>query len=75
MAVWEPRVRLFAPGKPGCPKSFMTIWDFSKATAVCGLLAFVIYSYPKLSQALIIAVLSLLWLGYAHRTFASLRRG
>ena len=60
---------------PGCPESVMTMWDFSKATAVCGLLAFLMYSYPVLSQALIITVLGLYWLGYAHRTFANLRRG
>ena len=53
----------------------MTMWDFVKATAVCGLLAFLMYSYPVLSQGLIITVLGLLWAGYAHRTFSSLRRG
>ena len=53
----------------------MTIWDFLKATAVCGLLAFLMYSFPVLSQVLIITVLGRLWLGYAHRTFSCLRRG
>jgi len=53
----------------------MTIWDFIKATTVCGLLAFLMYSYPTLSQALIITALGLLWAGYAYRTFSNLRRG
>ena len=60
---------------PAVPNCVMTIWDFIKATTVCGLLAFLMYSYPTLSQALIITALGLLWAGYAYRTFSNLRRG
>jgi hypothetical protein len=59
---------------PAARSSIMTMWDFIKATTVCGLLAFLMYSYPVLSQALIITVLCLLWAGYAHRTFSGFRR-
>ena len=54
--------------------SLMTIFDLIKATVVCGLIAFVIYSYPTVGQVVLIGFLSLLWLLYAHKTIASLRR-
>ena len=52
----------------------MTIFDLIKATAVCGLIAFLIHSYPVLGEIVCIGVLSLLWLAYAHKTIANLRR-
>jgi len=52
----------------------MTILDLIKATIVCGLIAFLIYSYPVLGEIVCIGALSLLWLGYARKTIASLRR-
>ena len=52
----------------------MTILDLTKATVFCGLLAFVIYSFPVVGQVLIIGVLSLLWLSYARKTIANLVR-
>jgi hypothetical protein len=52
----------------------MTIPDLIKATVVCGLIAFFIYSYPVLGQIVLIAFLSLLWLLYARETIAHLRR-
>jgi hypothetical protein len=54
--------------------SLMTILDLIKATVVCGVIAFLIYSYPILGQIVLIAFLSLLWLLYAHKTIAHLRR-
>ena len=54
--------------------SHMTIFDLIKATVVCGLIAFLIYSYPVIGQIVLIGFLSLLWLLYAHRTIAHLRR-
>jgi hypothetical protein len=54
--------------------SRMTIFDLIKATVVCGLIAFLIYSYPVLGQIVLIGFLSLLWLAYAHKTIANLRR-
>jgi len=54
--------------------SHMTILDLIKATVVCGLIAFLIYSYPVIGQIVLIGFLSLLWLLYAHRTIANLRR-
>ena len=53
----------------------MNLLDLLKATIICGLLAFLIYSYPVLGQVVIIGFLGLLWLAYAHRTIAALRRG
>ena len=52
----------------------MSIFDLIKATVVCGVSAFLIYSYPRLGQIVLIGFLSLLWLLYAHKTIASLRR-
>ena len=52
----------------------MTIFDLIKATVVCGVIAFLIYSYPVLGQVVLIGLLSLLWLVYAHKTIAHLRR-
>jgi hypothetical protein len=52
----------------------MNVFDLIKATVGCGLTAFLIYSFPVISQVAIIAGLSLLWLSYAHRTIANLLR-
>jgi hypothetical protein len=52
----------------------MSIFDLIKATVICGAIAFLIYSYPVIGQVVLIGFLSLLWLLYAHKTIASLRR-
>lgn len=52
----------------------MNFWDLIKATVTCGGIAFIIYSFPVVSQVVIIGLLTLLWLSYAHRTLAKLRR-
>jgi len=52
----------------------MSILDLIKATVVCGAIAFLIYSYPIIGQIVLIGFLSVLWLLYAHRTIACLRR-
>jgi uncharacterized membrane protein YesL len=52
----------------------MNLFDLIKATITCGLIAFIIYSFPVIGQVLIIGLLSLLWLSYAHRTLLHLRR-
>jgi len=48
--------------------------DLIKATVICGVSAFLIYSFPVVGQILVIGLLSLLWLSYAHRTLAHFRR-
>lgn len=45
----------------------MNVLDLVKATVACGLSAFVIYSFPVVGQVVIIALLTMLWLSYAHR--------
>ena len=55
-------------------QSRMTIFDLIKATVVCGAIAFLIYSYPIVGQIVLIGFLSLLWLLYAHKTIANMRR-
>ena len=55
-------------------RSLMTIFDLIKATVVCGAIAFLFYSSPTFSQIVLIAFLSVLWLLYAHKTIARLRR-
>jgi len=52
----------------------MTILDLTKATVFCGLLAFLIYSFPVVGQVLIIGFLSLLWLSYARKTIVAFIR-
>jgi hypothetical protein len=52
----------------------MSVLDLTKATVICGVVAFLFYSYPVLSQVLLIAFLSLLWLSYARKTIVALRR-
>ncbi len=52
----------------------MTAYDFAKATVLCGGIAYFVYSIPVLSQILVIAMLSLLWLSYLHRTISRLRQ-
>jgi hypothetical protein len=52
----------------------MNVLDLAKATIICGTSAFVIYTFPVVSQAVIIGGLTLLWLSYAHRTFTKLLR-
>ena len=52
----------------------MNLLDLIKATVVCGLLAFFCYSYPVIGQVILISILSLVWLGYAHRTVMRLRQ-
>ena len=51
----------------------MRLPDLIKATVACGLLAYLVHSYPTVAQALIIAVLCLLWLSYLARTITGLR--
>ncbi len=55
-------------------KVVMTVLDLVKATIICGLLAFVIYSFPVVGQVTLIAFLSVLWLLYAHKTIATILR-
>lgn len=52
----------------------MNMLDLLKATVICGILAFVVYSVPVVSQVVIIGLLSLLWSSYAYRTLSKLRR-
>jgi uncharacterized membrane protein YesL len=61
-------------GMTNAVKGHMNLWDLIKATIVCGLLAFVSYSYPVFGQVVMISLLSLVWLGYAHKTVVRLRQ-
>ena len=54
--------------------STMTWFDLTKATVTCGVLAFLIYSFPVVGQILIIGSLALLWLSYARKTVAGFFR-
>jgi uncharacterized membrane protein YesL len=50
------------------------MFELIKATIVCGGIAFLIYSVPQISQAIMIGLLAFLWSSCAHRTVAGLRR-
>ena len=52
----------------------MSIVDLIKATVVCGLISFLIYSYAWVGQVVLIGFLAMLWLLYAHKTIAGLLR-
>ncbi len=52
----------------------MSVRDLIKATVVCSLSAFFVYSYPVVGQIVIIGALSLLWLSYAFSAIRTLRR-
>jgi hypothetical protein len=52
----------------------MSMLDLIKATLVCGGMAFLAYRFPIVGQVAMIALLGLLWLGYARQTLVSLRR-
>jgi len=58
----------------GTQGSAMSIYDLTKATVICGGVAFLIYTFPLVSQILTIAILSLLWLSYAYRAILNMRR-
>ena len=58
----------------GTRRSVMSIYDLTKATVICGGVAFLIYSFPLVSQILMIGLLSLLWLSYAYQAVAKMRR-
>jgi len=51
----------------------MSMLDLAKATVVCGGLAFLIYSFPIVSQVSLIVFLFVLWLLYARKAISSLR--
>lgn len=50
----------------------MNLLDLVKATVVCGLIAFVVYSFPVVVQGAIIGLLGLAWLSYVHKTLKTL---
>ena len=52
----------------------MSLPEMIRATIVCGGIAFLAYSFPIFSQAIIITALSLLWLSYAYNTITAMRR-
>ena len=52
----------------------MSVRDLIKATIVCGLCAFFVYSYPLLGQILLIGGLTVLWLSYAYNVIRTYRR-
>ena len=52
----------------------MSILDLIKATIVCGSVAFLVYTFPIIGQIVIIGLLGLAWLTYAHKMIKSLTR-
>lgn len=56
------------------PVVVMNLLDLTKATVLCAGIAFLIYSFPVLAQGMLIGMLSLLWLAYAHKAVAGLLR-
>ena len=61
------------PGEWTVVRCFMNVLDLLKATIACGLTAYVIYCFPVVGQIVIIALLTLLWLSYAHRALVRRR--
>jgi len=52
----------------------MRVIDFMKTTVFCGGIAWLAFNFPALSQGLIIALLSALWLTYLHSTVSKWRQ-
>jgi hypothetical protein len=50
----------------------MKLLDLVKATVVCGLISFFVYTYPIIGQVVIIGLLGLLWLTYAYKAIRAL---
>jgi hypothetical protein len=44
----------------------MSLFDLAKATVVCGGVSFLVYTFPAISQAVIIGLLTVVWLSYAR---------
>jgi hypothetical protein len=45
----------------------MNAFDLIKATVVCGGLAFLVYSFPLISQIVVIGLLGFVWGFYAYK--------
>lgn len=52
----------------------MNVLDLTKATVICGVVAYLFVNYPILGQIMVVALMSVLWLSYAYKTVASFRR-
>ena len=52
----------------------MNALDLIKATVVCGIFAFLVYSFPVIGQVVLIGILSLVWLSYALKAIRWLAR-
>ena len=50
----------------------MRLSDLLKATIVCGMIAYLVFIFPVLSQILTITFLTLLWLTYFYHTIRNL---
>ncbi len=50
----------------------MNALDLTKATIVCGSVAYLVYSFPVISQSFIIGLLTVMWLSYAYRLMKNL---
>src|SRR5207237_10783977 len=62
MPLMRPRFRAWRTGTRECRRVVMSIVDLTKATVMCGGVAFLIYRLPTLAKALLIGFLGLLWL-------------
>ena len=45
----------------------MSLLDLTKATVVCGGVSFLVYSFPVISQSVIIGLLTVIWVSYAQK--------
>ncbi len=52
----------------------MRVSDLLKATVICGGIAFVVYSVPVVSQAVVIGLLALLWASCAYQAVGRMLR-
>ena len=52
----------------------MSFFDLTKATVVCGGIAFLFFNFPVLGQILMISVCSVLWLSYLRKVLLAYRR-
>ena len=45
----------------------MNVFDLAKAMVVCGGVSFLVYTFPVISQSVIIGLLTVVWVSYARK--------
>ena len=55
-----------------CECGKMKTLDFIKATVVCGAMGLLVYSFPLISQIVVLGLLGFVWFFYAYKVIQAL---